>query len=942
MRRLLVLGLLILLAMVCLAAPGCGSRQSGGAGIPVMPSGTEAPSPAELEALLAAELARLGVDPAKAAAAAPQGETNRVFNLEAAVVDPDGHGGGFPSEIILAWTERCVGDYNQDGLVGVSDLTPLGQQYLETVDYGPADYRFGIPYWPLGFPTDDGGAGVGNPPLDGSPADRWRLARVDGNGDGLINVSDITPIGQHWKERLDGYRVYRKCAGEQGYMLVKNQDDPALPYTVPRQLGFPAGATEPDPRRPVHYVFHDYYGEQPLGMWEYFVVPYDAESDQEGVRSTPALVYVLNGGGGTLPPIASLTVDVDHGVLPLTVTFDASNSWDADGNILKYEWDTDNDPATFEWDSQTDPSLPGITYHTSGVHDQWVRVTDNDGLTATACAKVAVADTGGNLPPLAKVAGTPARSEVPRQVTWDASASLDYDGSIVKYEWDLDDNPIDFEQDTGTTPTLVITYDQPYQHFQYVRVTDNTGASDIAFGSVITSAGLNLAPFGVITAGVTEGEAPFTVEFDAGQSYDLDGTIQQYEWDFDSDNITDLSSQSPIAQFVYITPGIFTATLTVIDDQGARGQAYQNAWVHGWRTIRVDAGPYIGLDVSLALIAGRPAIAYSLNDFGNDMELRYIRAAEGCGDYWPASPVVVYDGGNQYLVGTSLSLAEVNGRPAIAYHDASAGMLLYRRAGDAEGASWPAQLNVLDGGGAAMAGDGCSLAVIGGLPAVSYRHMTLDYLRYIRALDLDGTVWGAPVAVNANAGSGAYSLLLEGTTSKTVPMIAHYNHAISQLLFECSDDAIGVTWGATVGISNSGSCYDSVAFALVDGLPTLAYFGLSQFGATGLNYIRGTDGVFSGGTARQLVSGNENGMRPCLAEVYYKPAVAYKYRPLGHPDRLMYIEATDKVGDTWGAVETVDIANSIGPYLSMIEVNDQPAIAYTNDTPGELWYAIRH
>src|SRR5690606_19790813 len=31
---------------------------------------------------------------------------------------------------------------------------------------------------------------------------------ADGNFDGLVNVSDITTIAQHWNEKLDGYRIF--------------------------------------------------------------------------------------------------------------------------------------------------------------------------------------------------------------------------------------------------------------------------------------------------------------------------------------------------------------------------------------------------------------------------------------------------------------------------------------------------------------------------------------------------------------------------------------------------------------------------------------------------------------------------------------------------------------------------------------------------------------
>ncbi|MBN2080810.1 hypothetical protein JW859_01250 [bacterium] len=75
---------------------------------------------------------------------------------------------------LMYWYLNNPGDYNQDGIVGVSDLTPLGQHFLEA---GPF--------------AEDSAAFV-----------------VDGNGDGLINVSDITPIGQNFNNTITSYTVY--------------------------------------------------------------------------------------------------------------------------------------------------------------------------------------------------------------------------------------------------------------------------------------------------------------------------------------------------------------------------------------------------------------------------------------------------------------------------------------------------------------------------------------------------------------------------------------------------------------------------------------------------------------------------------------------------------------------------------------------------------------
>ncbi|MBN2082102.1 hypothetical protein JW859_07830 [bacterium] len=120
----------------------------------------------ELTAALAAELKRLygGNGPGRLAAAAPQGTVNKVRDL---TMSAEG------DQWRLEWSYLNVGDYDQNGEVNASDLTPLGVNFKKS---GPFDW-------------------------DSS------LSVVDGDGNGMINISDITPIGQNYKASLKSYAV---------------------------------------------------------------------------------------------------------------------------------------------------------------------------------------------------------------------------------------------------------------------------------------------------------------------------------------------------------------------------------------------------------------------------------------------------------------------------------------------------------------------------------------------------------------------------------------------------------------------------------------------------------------------------------------------------------------------------------------------------------------
>ncbi|MCD5416947.1 PKD domain-containing protein [Candidatus Bipolaricaulota bacterium] len=59
------------------------------------------------------------------------------------------------------------------------------------------------------------------------------------------------------------------------------------------------------------------------------------------------------------------------------------------------------------------------------------------------------------------------------------------------------------------------------------------------------------------------------VTFDATDSYDRDGDIVKYEWDFDGDGIFDITTKDPVVTHIYTTSGIMAVTLRVHDPLGA-------------------------------------------------------------------------------------------------------------------------------------------------------------------------------------------------------------------------------------------------------------------------------------------------------------------------------------------------------------------------------------
>ncbi|MCB1218774.1 PKD domain-containing protein [bacterium] len=93
------------------------------------------------------------------------------------------------------------------------------------------------------------------------------------------------------------------------------------------------------------------------------------------------------------------------------------------------------------------------------------------------------------------------------------------------------------------------------------------------------------APLADFSASIIRGNAALSVDFDAGNSTDLDGvgSIASYEWDWDGDGIYEENLSSPLVQHTYPEPGIYLATLRVTDDNdGLTDTAVREIRVQGW------------------------------------------------------------------------------------------------------------------------------------------------------------------------------------------------------------------------------------------------------------------------------------------------------------------------------------------------------------------------
>ena len=266
--------------------------------------------------------------------------------------------------------------------------------------------------------------------------------------------------------------------------------------------------------------------------------------------SHDSTVVLSPGAPQPQPPIASFTFTPTYPEVNQIVTFDASASYDPDGNIVSYTWDfgdgtppvTENDPITYH------------AYTSYGDYTVKLTVTDNDGLTSQTQATIHVSQH-----PLASFTFTPSDPLVHELITFDASASTPDGGEIVSYTWDFGDGNIT----TTNDPIITHAYETYGTFTVTLKVTDSEGKWDTT-SKQITVEKAPIADFWWTPYYPQRGE---TVTFDASASTPDGGTIISYAWNF-GDGTPIVETDQPVITHVYAETGDYLVTLNVTDSEG--------------------------------------------------------------------------------------------------------------------------------------------------------------------------------------------------------------------------------------------------------------------------------------------------------------------------------------------------------------------------------------
>lgn len=168
--------------------------------------------------------------------------------------------------------------------------------------------------------------------------------------------------------------------------------------------------------------------------------------------------------------------------------------------------------------------------------------------------------------PVAKISAQPTQGEVPLTVEFDGSASYDPQGDTTDWLWDFGDgSPVI----SGRKVTHV--YERSGEFIVTLVVV---GPSGTGRATAMIHA-LNNPPVASFSFWPQDPFQEELVTFDASSSYDPDGDIVSWEWDFGDGAI----GEGEVVDHSFDLPGEYTVVLTVTDNSGAQAVVSQTVAV---------------------------------------------------------------------------------------------------------------------------------------------------------------------------------------------------------------------------------------------------------------------------------------------------------------------------------------------------------------------------
>ena len=247
--------------------------------------------------------------------------------------------------------------------------------------------------------------------------------------------------------------------------------------------------------------------------------------------------------------------------------FDGSASYDLDGEIVSWKWDFGDGEAG-----------SGVTtshhYGNTGTYNVTLTVKDDFGINCSATITVVVYEN-----PIANFTAT----EVEYCTNTSFTNTTTGGTQPYTYAWDFGDG----NKSTEQNPTH--HYGAPGTYNVTLNVTDKYGCTDGICKDVRVIPPPNKPPV-AIPNGTNVCYCTYT-EFDGSASYDPDGTIVSYEWDFGDGH----TGSGETTSHHYDAPNgrTYNVTLTVTDNDGARNSSTITVDVYENPTVVASASEYV-------------------------------------------------------------------------------------------------------------------------------------------------------------------------------------------------------------------------------------------------------------------------------------------------------------------------------------------------------------
>jgi PKD repeat protein len=272
-------------------------------------------------------------------------------------------------------------------------------------------------------------------------------------------------------------------------------------------------------------------------------------TDSDGGYSSDTATATIN-----YPPVAEAGPD-QASTEGATVTFDGSETSDADGDALTYVWDF-GDGTTV---SGVDLVAPTHVYADNGVYTVTLTVTDEHGASSIDTMTVTVF----NVAPTVE-AGADLSGYVGDVLTFTGSATDPGIYDVLTYVWDFGDG----ETASGVDMTIAThAYAAEGTYTVTLTVTDSDGDSGYDTTTATIILYINNPPVADAGPNVTAKKG-VPVTFDGSGSYDPDeGDVLTYVWDF-GDGATASGVDLVAPTHTYTEAGVYTVTLTVTDEAG--------------------------------------------------------------------------------------------------------------------------------------------------------------------------------------------------------------------------------------------------------------------------------------------------------------------------------------------------------------------------------------